>query len=60
MSPSPLSRDGIGAVWIALGVDGYWRPWFIKQNTVFYLPTCFDTHNEAVQAATLAHGMASN
>ena len=60
MTPSSLTRDGFGAVWTSFGVSGYWKPWIIKTNTVFYLPTCFDTHDEAVGAAEAAYGMASN
>ena len=60
MTPNQFSRDGVGAVWVTLGVSGYWRAWFIKQNTVFYLVGCFDAESMAVQAAKEAYELASN
>lgn len=60
MTPGQFSKDGVGAVWVSLGVSGYWRAWFIKQNTVFYLLGCFDTESMAVQAAGEAYGLASD
>lgn len=60
MTPNQFARDGYGAAWVRFGVSGWYRAWFIKQNTVFYLPTCFDSESEAVNAATKAYGMASD
>jgi hypothetical protein len=60
MMPSPFQTDGFGAVWVAYGAMGYWSAWYIKQNTVFYLPTCFDTESTAVAAAQAQHGNASH
>jgi hypothetical protein len=60
VTPPAFSRDGHGAVWVRFGVSGYWRAWFLKQSTVFYLHTCFDTESMAVSAAQTAYGMASD
>jgi hypothetical protein len=60
VTPNPFSQDGVGAVWTAFGVSGYWRAWYLKQNTVFYLLPCFDTESEAVNAARNAYGLASD
>ena len=27
-------RDGYGAEWVRYDLMGYWRPWFVKSNTV--------------------------
>ena len=58
MTPNPLSSDGCGAVWVRYGLHGYWRPWFVKTNTVFYVNECFDNESMSVQAAETAHGLA--
>lgn len=60
MMPGQFTRDGFGAVWVRFGVGGYWCAWFLKQNTVYYLPTCFDTESMAVNAAEQSYGMASH
>ena len=60
MLPAPFTRDGFGAVWMRFGVSGYWSAWFLKQNTAYYLSSCFDTESEAINAARNAHGMASH
>jgi len=60
MMPNQFARDGFGAVWVSYGLLGYWSAWYIKQNTVFYLPSCFDTESTAVAAAKAHHGNASN
>jgi len=60
VTPGQFSRDGVGAVWVTFAVSGYWRAWFIKQNTVFYLARCFDDESMAVQAAQEAYGLASD
>ena len=58
--PNQFSRDGFGAVWVSYGLLGYWSAWYIKQNTVFYLPGCFDTESTAVNAAQAQYGHASH
>ena len=60
MMPGAFQTDGFGAVWVTYGVMGYWSAWYIKQNTVFYLPGCFDTESTAVTAAQAQYGNASN
>jgi len=58
--PNPFSSSGYGAVWVRFGVSGYWRGWFLKKNTVFYLNSCFDTESNAINAAANCYGMASD
>ena len=60
MMPGAFQTDGFGAVWVTYGVMGYWSAWYIKENTVFYLPDCFDTESMAVNAAKAKHGIASH
>jgi hypothetical protein len=60
MLPGQFTREGFGAVWVRFGVGGYWRAWFLKQNTAYYLSQCFDTESEAINAAQQAYGMASH
>jgi hypothetical protein len=58
VTPNPFSSSGYGAVWVRFGVSGYWRAWFLKQSTVFYLEPCFDRESEAINAAARTYGMA--
>ena len=60
MLPAPFTREDSGAVWVRYGVSGYWCAWFLKQNTAYYLASCFDTESEAVHAAKQAYEMASH
>ncbi len=60
VSPGQFMRDGYGAEWVRYDLMGYWRPWFVKSNTVFYLATCFDVENVAVEAAQAAYELESN
>ena len=60
VTPPPFSADACGAVWVSFGVSGWYRAWYIKTNTVFYLPDCFDCESTAITAAEASYGYASH
>lgn len=60
MTPPPFAGDCCGAVWVTFRQSGWFRAWYIKEKTVFYLTECFDSESEAVTAAEACYGYASN